>query len=1246
MAADRTRKFSPTIDVLGPSDFDTDAQIPRVIESILPRPLEGSQKIQCAATDCTGSGSGHKPDMLNQSPRSSDGPYISRPIAEDPLNFQDGFQYMKAPPPQMFSMRPNAPRKGVDLQKNSKNVDAVQEGNLTLNIVEGSSRAQGATSAAGPRNGDAAFTTSATMIRDTVPISDDYPTDSTISRHSKPEKTIHESTETTSSLQGPPFQNTSSFGKLVQSPKLQTRSSANTNRERRKLPKVFSNIQRKALIQSNLTNQTGSPAHHSESQVDASSPSKLHGSGPRRTSAATQTKQHQAILANYATKNRSLGTPKTQSSDTSDRPRPRRHGAVRLTRPLADDAHEDYRTLERPVSQTSNISKPRAPPARDRARTSKEQMSPTLAESNALRHKLGQSWNQFFVHEARRNELWEKKLEQMMEQLAERDNKAAGYLAKIQEQEQELTELNTVNDQQRALNEKQKASLIESDEQREKLKSKLKDYKDRLNDVTKEQQNIFKYFQPRYLQMREQLRQAELSHQAALENAVSATDAVRENIRKSVHEAKTVSQQEIEKLHLESATLQVKLAEREKNIAQEKDHVNDLRRELEASHDMNNNALKSLAMQNEEIIRKCTEGTAQIESIEQCVNKKDNGAQSLSEFLQRQESAPDLSNLVDGLKVHQTEILGSILSEFREQAVSGRELSSKATERLEAELSAVHESCTNIGERFQDMQIASNWHEKFVMVQTDYRALLQETARLKEETASMRDTAKTQLEERKALQQELAELKAGGRATDELFNRIEELEKEKHEIQESSNGKEMSISSLECELKQAKASLSAQNRQLEEKKHQLHSERENYRLATAKHHKEQELAIQQARNEQSTTARAEYRAIEKRLQEAEHNCTQLQEDLMHIKDESKKALKSQEDEASRQMHTILIPAVNRLDKVLEGLHTLEQSKSDLKTKLESWSKNHIDVSLLQQTVEKLGREHQDTIEDSKLLRELLDVQQKLGSTWQSHKSEVDALQRATDLEKSVKAESERTDCHEEDCRRSLEISQIVNRRVTIQSPGVAACGEEDIVPVSIEEERVTRRRAASLTGIMKPATLQVEGQQESQSYKNPLITTKPSRRPSRRRSTSRDGDSTPVAHSAYNRPVLGAAPRVVELVGEQGSNTTEAASNEKPVIPQKRRAETESNQTTDADKGQRAEEGLANIHSMSNYFRKPVPTATAMQPHAQPKRQRGGPIDRRQRSFVTYGPAALSTDVTHSVESNLAPLPSGLEAHR
>ncbi|KAI0102984.1 hypothetical protein GGR51DRAFT_259073 [Nemania sp. FL0031] len=352
-------------------------------------------------------------------------------------------------------------------------------------------------------------------------------------------------------LPGLPFQNITPSRKSFQQGKAHTRSPA-SQPAKYKLPKAVSDIQRKALIQSNHTNRLNQPVHHSKSQFEVS-PSKFNKPESQQDLAGPQMLEHTQLeqRQGQCTRDSALSepphTPKTQISDATERSRRYLSKVENISRPLTEGTPKDCTIRNRPASQASNISKPRAAQTQGHMRSRRKRPSPSLEETDALRHKLGRAWNDFFVNEDRRNEHWSRKLGYLKEQLAERDVKVAKYLAKICQQDQDIANLKVMNEEQHALYKNQRDSAAEMEMRLQRLKGRAKEYKDHLNDAIKEQQNMFKYFQPRYHEMKEQLRQAELDHQSSVEEALSTTNAIKDKIDGSIQKVQAISQQEIKK---------------------------------------------------------------------------------------------------------------------------------------------------------------------------------------------------------------------------------------------------------------------------------------------------------------------------------------------------------------------------------------------------------------------------------------------------------------------------------------------------------------------------------------------------------------------------------------------------------------------------------------------------------------------------------------------------------------------------
>ncbi|KAI2633444.1 hypothetical protein GGS21DRAFT_491170 [Xylaria nigripes] len=1184
MASEGVDASGPKLHQIESPDYQTSPLNSGAIISSFLAPPENDQDSQGRLLDQNHHDDSHnETDMIKQSRLPKIGPFISRPKVEDPVNFQVDFKYTKAPTLQTLSHHSKPPQNATHVQTRRP------AHNLELHISGGpSSERDVALADAGSRERLLELKSKEYDANQIVSIPSDPSSDATTPENNQPEK--HEDgTIRNEQLSRPPFQSELIFNKLSSPLR-----SPGTRSERSKLSKAFTDIQRKAIIQSTRTNRSSRLSKHpSNLEVDKASPCLSNDIDEIRY---IEEKQVQEQPTSDLVRNLQLRTPETHPAAHKSQVDQSRNKQKR--RPYTQDGHNKYGVRKRPGSQASNISMPRAPRGRQRSHAGREKTSPTLEESYSLRNGLNQCWNRFFSFEETRNRHWEEKIQDMAEQLAERDARLAEYLAEIGMKDEVITELKNTKEEQHALCQEQEAALAEAKKHHQKLQGKMKEYKDRLNDATNEQQTIFKYFQPRYHQLRNQLKDQEKNHQIILEQALTATDEVRDKIHKNVEEVRMLSRQEIQMLKLEIETLRVRLAEREKEVDREKNHVNDLRSELMESHKLNREAITSLSRQNQELTEKSNERSTQVQNVAQCINQQGQKIQSVLKLLEDSKTtALGNAELVEDLKILHTESLNSIISALGEHAASGRDLSFKTTEDLKADISAIRESCANLSSQIQGSQNASEWQQKFGRVQLDHQVLLRETDRLKKKLTEMREEAKTQLEKHESLHEELAILRATTKAIDESDRRAECLEKAKQEIQQSLNEKEKRIRELEEKIKVANKTLDDQNCLLRDQERRLHEEREKHIKEVVSCHKQQEEAIKQAKNEESSRIQAEYRDIQKRLEDTEQDCSRLQKELEQAKQSVDNAHRKENEESEKHVQ-VLKSAAALIDEFSRDLQASEQVKRDLNAKLEMWSDDHAEITLIEQAVQKLAVDQQGALENGKQLRELLDVQKKLDDTWQRHKLQFEQV---------------------------TEMPQDVNRRVTIQSPKIDEAYDE-IVPISIEDERTIRRNASAPKGIIKTNVKTWERQDEH--YQKTLtVTTKQTEGPPKHLVATRDAKTALVSHTAYNRPVLGTSVPVEELANDSNFGDTMTNSNEMASTDKKRkRTETGTDQKEDPRKWKKPQPSdtcrTKLSRSMSEYFHEPVHEEPATEP-LQPQLLRGGPIERRQRSFVTYGSSNL-----------------------
>ncbi|KAK5626414.1 hypothetical protein RRF57_002129 [Xylaria bambusicola] len=500
----------------------------------------------------------------------------------------------------------------------------------------------------------------------------------------------------------------------------------------------------------------------------------------------------------------------------------------------------------------------------------------------------------------------------------------------------------------------------------------------------------------------------------------------------------------------------------------------------------------------------------------------------------------------------------SIIRELSERAELDRKWSSEVTEGLKNDILGVREFCFNLSEQIQSHQSAAQWQDKFSKAQMDHQALLQETDRLKEELAGMHIEADTQRQQRETLQQQLNSLSASAKITDASNKLIETLQKEKQRIQEGLNEKESLIRTLEEKLREVTEALSVQKSQFKDQECRFQYDRAKFMETIASCHEQRDQAINQAR-EEYTRIQTKYHDVENRLRNAEQNYSQLQIEVVQAKQGAEHTLRKNKDEVAKQAQQLLVPIADLIEKTSEGLQTSEQVNDNLNKKLEAWSQDHVEVSLLRQAFQKLAKDYKTNTENGKILVNFLEVQKEMENTWRWHKSEVNALNRAIELEKGVMADTE--GAIHIGHKGQPNISHVIHRRVMIQSPAIDHDRNRKMTPVSIEEERVTRRQAAPVKGIMKPAALQRQEKMEEQHHQKDQTTAQTGQSLSRRQATSTDEKkSILVSHSAYNRPVLGSAASLEECNIDCMPEEIETASTEVPVSKKRQRVEMESNE--------------------------------------------------------------------------------------
>lgn len=219
MATEHVDKASQKLHQFEQFGHQIDSQASSVVESNALNLLEDSQEIHDVVPGSHNNDGSQEAGVIKKPPQLAKGPFFSRPEREDLLDFQNGFQYSKAPTLQNLSTKPCALSKEISHQSSSRNDSVIR--------VEPQFRGTGRPAVDGPFPDSRDKPIAGTQIRepppctkenknDAVSIHGDAYSDSTMSRDGQPEKRDLGAAQDDPTHR-PPFQITSPFTKILDS---------------------------------------------------------------------------------------------------------------------------------------------------------------------------------------------------------------------------------------------------------------------------------------------------------------------------------------------------------------------------------------------------------------------------------------------------------------------------------------------------------------------------------------------------------------------------------------------------------------------------------------------------------------------------------------------------------------------------------------------------------------------------------------------------------------------------------------------------------------------------------------------------------------------------------------------------------------------------------------------------------------------------------------------------------------------
>ncbi|KAK9424393.1 hypothetical protein SUNI508_13675 [Seiridium unicorne] len=409
-------------------------------------------------------------------------------------------------------------------------------------------------------------------------------------------------------------------------------------------------------------------------------------------------------------------------SDQQRRQRDRRNPDSQVTnRPIFNIQSREY--SPRPHSRESNVSKRRLPMQSAKFTKPPRKTAPTpLTDKKKSRIEsqkgLTKYWNLYFTEDSEYIQRLESKVCELQNQIADCEHDITGYQENITEYQDSFGQLQADTNariQQLQLETKTQVHTIEqlethngqlhkdlgkNREELEKMSSKVKElskkfheYKECLNKTMAEHQQLYTKTKRNVkniaIEFRTEYEDQEKSREASTTKILQESESAREALSKKVESVVREAREHTAELYQKIALLRAELSERQRELVQEKENSENIRRELNESHQATTQALQSLASQNIQILETVEDQLGIEQDALQASEGRDGKLDSLAQALDELRS--QLSN--------PTDIVDKLVSTHQDT----REAVQAATEKLESRVINLGQSDQEYGTRIKEI---------------------------------------------------------------------------------------------------------------------------------------------------------------------------------------------------------------------------------------------------------------------------------------------------------------------------------------------------------------------------------------------------------------------------------------------------------------------------------------------------------------------------------------------------------------
>ncbi|KAI0009396.1 hypothetical protein F4779DRAFT_617704 [Xylariaceae sp. FL0662B] len=960
-----------------------------------------------------------------------------------------------------------------------------------------------------------------------------------------------------------------------------------------KLPKAISDTRRRALVhmsyqrgQMKRTPKTSLRSPINEKQLSVYLPPEILTTPTRRTS--VNGKKHLELNNHGRDDDQAAAGLDFAGAKVVQRRHTSRAGRQSKTRHTPSETpRNEAIAIPRADSQASNISKPRGPRKAHRRPAEDES-----DQSKAYFMGFVSSLNNYFTYESARKEECQQDIAMLKEQVAEKDSIIQQYLGELETRGQTIATLTQEKEKLAVQNQQFQDELATK---RKHLEEKLRVFRHRLNDATHEQQQIYVAFREKCQKTIGEVRAECQAEKDSTEKTSKIVESVRAEIQGKVLSVVSDARSQVSELNKAVDVLKAQLEERNKALERENEGNKSLQGQLVESQKLNEQLAQSLGTQMQELLKKMKEGHTLAESIDHFIREQDQKIETIQQALEESKlQSLDPVMLVQNLKDAQNDVVPTIVAEVK-SVMSTREPTSKVYNKLDENVDSVRLLCEGIHEKMNNYEETTQWQERSHEAEIKAQAYVQQLQHLQGELHQAHDHINEQLEERQQLQSQLDIFQTTANANEAANEKIEGLTAQVSQLNQELSEKNLQVARSDESLKAAEEKLKNQARQVQDIEKQIQNDREKHKRTLELNIQQQEQAIYHAINEEAEKLKEQHQDTEKCLHETEKARAYLEREVKKLQREAQEVGRANIDRDLRRIREKLSAAMTSLAKITAELKASEEARESLLGRLEEWSSDRAEIPQMQQILNRLARDQPNAIQMNDQFKEMLEIQKRLVNTYEHHQSQLTSVVATA----GVSYNQEDTfivgmkDGEESDMlatasrplaglpgptpKQTYDEPQGYKRKVIVKSPFTE---DEAILPVSVEQERSTRRQSAAPRGIMKMVTRSVSREHEAQEAQKPA---KPPQ-PQKRRTANRGSTKPLTVHSAYNRPVTGSA----SVLNEKESESQDSSRGHKRSIAEV--TETDSEHLVKRQRGgqgtrpERSGQRSKLSRSMSEYF--------------------------------------------------------------